>query len=171
LLLRTCRDIERELETTLGSFEDFYQEQYPRIVRAILLATSDEELSFDATQEAFKRALMRWSRLQKHPWAGGWVMTTAFNVAKRHRSRARRERELLRGVGEAPKVPAPDTRPVDITEALRQLPFRQRQATILYYWGDLPTVAVAELMDIAEGTVRAHLAAARKTLGLKLEDV
>jgi len=155
----------------LGSFEDFYREQYPRIVRAILLATGDQELSFDATQEAFKRAFMRWSRLQKHPWAGGWVMTTAFNVAKRHRSRTRRERELLLGVSEAPKMPGPDTRPMDIAKALRQLPYRQRQATILYYWGDLPTVAVAELMDVAEGTVRAHLAAARKTLGLELEDV
>jgi RNA polymerase sigma-70 factor, ECF subfamily len=155
----------------LGSFEDFYQEQYPRIVRAILLATGDQELSFDATQEAFKRAFMRWPRLQKHHWAGGWVMTTAFNVAKRHRSRARRERELLSSMSEAPKVPGPDTQPMDIATALRQLPFRQRQATILYYWGDLPTVAVAELMDVAEGTVRAHLAAARKSLGLELEDV
>jgi DNA-directed RNA polymerase specialized sigma24 family protein len=98
-------------------------------------------------------------------------MTTAFNVAKRHRSRARCERELLLSASEGPKVPGPDTRPVDIATALRQLPFRQRQATILYYWGDLPTVAVAELMDVAEGTVRAHLAAARKTLGPELEDV
>ncbi len=98
-------------------------------------------------------------------------MTTAFNVAKRHRSRARRERELLLSVGETTNEPAPDTRPLDIANALRQLPYRQREATILYYWGDLPTVAVAELMDVAEGTVRAHLAAARKTLGLELEDV
>ncbi len=39
-------DSERERESVLGSFEDFYQEQYPRIVRATLLATGDQELSF-----------------------------------------------------------------------------------------------------------------------------
>ena len=58
---------------------------------------------------------------------------------------------------------------VDVLAALRSLPFRQRQATILYYWGDLPVAAIAELMGLTEGAVRAHLAHARRALRPDLE--
>jgi len=58
---------------------------------------------------------------------------------------------------------------LDVIAALRELPFRQRQATVLYYWGDLSTATIAEFMELSEGAVRAHLTHARKRLGEVLE--
>ncbi|MBA3423796.1 MAG: sigma-70 family RNA polymerase sigma factor [Actinobacteria bacterium] len=59
--------------------------------------------------------------------------------------------------------PASETS-VDLIAALQRLPARQRQATILYYIADLPIPVVAERMGLHEGSVKAHLAQARKRL-------
>jgi RNA polymerase sigma factor (sigma-70 family) len=56
-----------------------------------------------------------------------------------------------------------------VLEGLRRLPERQRHATILFYWGDMPVSVIADLMNVAEGTVKAHLAQARKSLRTTLE--
>lgn len=139
------------------------------MLRAALLATGDRDAARDATQEAFKRAFMRWRRLGREPWAGGWVMTTALNLCRRRARDARREEELLVRTFERPAAAVADGTAADTIAALRRLPFRQRQATILYYWGDLPVATVAELMGAAEGTVRALLAQARSSLRTMLE--
>lgn len=110
----------------------------------------------DAAQEAFKRAFIRWNRLSRQEWAGGWVMTTALNVW-------RKERKAARGSpGKSGMIaPQPDAVRVDVVDALRRLPPRQQMAAVLYYVGDLPVAAVAEVMTISEGAVKAHLAQAR----------
>ena len=134
--------------------------------RAACLATGDADVASDATQEAFGRAYARWARLSGHPWVGGWVTTTALNLCKkelRRRSRAapRLESEAARGRD----VP----RELDIVAALGELPFRQRQAVVLFYWSDLPTAAIADLMSISESAVRSHLTHARAALKKTLE--
>lgn len=58
---------------------------------------------------------------------------------------------------------------LDVVAALGRLPFRQRQAVVLFYWSDLPTAAIAELMEISESAVRAHLTHARNSLRKTLE--
>ena len=58
---------------------------------------------------------------------------------------------------------------LDVVAALGRLPFRQRQAVVLFYWNDLPTAAIAELMEISESAVRAHLTHARGALRKTLE--
>lgn len=58
---------------------------------------------------------------------------------------------------------------LDVVAALGGLPFRQRQAVVLFYWSDLPTAAIAELMEISESAVRAHLTHARNALRKTLE--
>ena len=152
-------------------FEDFYRSQYPQVYRAAFLATSDRDLAFDATQEAFKKAYARWRRLQRHEWAGGWVMTTTLNLCKR--MGARSSREATQDVAEGTPSLGPGPERVDVSNALAGLPPRQRTATILFYIGDLPLPAIAHLMSVSEGTVKAHLAQARASLrgALEVRDV
>jgi RNA polymerase sigma-70 factor (ECF subfamily) len=152
-------------------FEDFYRAQYPQVYRAAFLATSDRDLAFDATQDAFKKAYARWRRLQRHEWAGGWVMTTTLNLCKRMGARA--GREVAGDVAAATSFSGPGPERVDVAAALATLPLRQRTATILFYIGDLPLPAIAHLMGVSEGTVKAHLAQARASLrgALEVRDV
>src|SRR5205814_5457577 len=113
----------------------------------------------DSTQEAFAGALSRWRRLRGEPWAAGWVMTTALNVARR----SLRRRAPLPG----PPAVAADAdleTVLDLRERIRALPRRQQAAVVLYYLAGLPVAEVAGAMGCREGTVRAHLARARTTL-------
>ena len=98
-------------------------------------------------------------------------MTTALNECKRSRRLATRhglkpvddprsDSDLGTSVG-ADRV--------DLMVALRHLPIRQRQAICLYYLADLPLPAIAEAMSASEGTVKAHLAQARRKLRKVLE--
>ncbi len=133
--------------------------------RAACLATGSAEIASDATQEAFQRAFARWSRLSKQAWAGGWVTTTALNLCKKEL-----RRRSVQPFGRLREPQETDvSEQLDVVAALGRLPFRQRQAVVLFYWSDLPTAAIAQLMAISESAVRAHLTHARHALKRTLE--
>lgn len=116
----------------------------------------------DAVQEAFARALERWSRVRNHPDVRGWIMKTALNEIRRV-SRRRRV------VGSRDAVEADPDSSLDVWRAVRRLPRRQQEAVILHYALDFPVDEVARLMGCRNGTVKAHLARARETLAGRLE--
>jgi RNA polymerase sigma-70 factor (ECF subfamily) len=152
-----------EREEPIGdrSFPDLYQREFAAVFRAVYALTSDRALAEDAAQEAFARALARWRRLAGEPWAAGWIMATALNVARR----SLRRRPL------PPLQPGSGTDPeevLDIRAAIRALPRRQQAAVVLYYLADLTVADVANVMGCREGTVRAHLAKARAALARSL---
>jgi RNA polymerase sigma-70 factor, ECF subfamily len=149
-------------ERVLDSFEEFYGSEYSSVFRAVYCAMGDTEAARDATQEAFRRAFVRWRRLSRHDWAGGWVMTTALNVGRRMRRDDAREMTTDISDDSGPPLALEDH--VDLLDAVRTLPFRQRQAVVLFYLADLPLPVIADLMRISEGTVKAHLAQARSSL-------
>lgn len=90
-------------------------------------------------------------------------MTTALNAARR--SLRKRDVHALESAGRAESS---STSSLDVTAALRSLPNRQRQAVLLFYIGDLPVAAVANVMGVSEGTVKAHLSQARASIKHRL---
>lgn len=57
--------------------------------------------------------------------------------------------------------------PVQVSDTLDvvwKLPVKERAVVYLFYWEDRPITEIAELMDIAEGTVKRYLHNARKRL-------
>lgn len=52
-----------------------------------------------------------------------------------------------------------------LLRALRHLPLEMQIVVELYYWEGLSTVEVAEVLELATGTVRSRLARARERLG------
>ncbi|HYO60361.1 MAG TPA: sigma-70 family RNA polymerase sigma factor [Actinomycetota bacterium] len=147
-------------------FDEFCRTEYQSVFRAACLATGNSDVASDATQEAFGRAYARWSRLSKHPWAGGWVTTTALNLCRKE---LRRRSRAATGPTAEDRRPRDLAQELDVVAALGTLPFRQREAVVLFYWSDLPTAAIAELMSISESAVRAHLTHARAALRKTLE--
>jgi RNA polymerase sigma-70 factor (ECF subfamily) len=51
-----------------------------------------------------------------------------------------------------------------LVPALRQIPIDQQIAIELYYWEELPIAEIAEILEVAEGTVKSRLARARDQL-------
>jgi RNA polymerase sigma-70 factor (ECF subfamily) len=139
------------------AFRDLYEREFAAVFRAALLLSGDRRLAEDAAQEAFARALARWRRLRSHPSPGGWVTTTALNVARRQ---LRRRPEGSPPQGEAPEI---EDRLV-VHEAIRSLPARQQEAVALHYLLDLPVTDTAAAMGVDVGTVKTHLSRARAAL-------
>ena len=150
-------------DTLDTDFSAFYESEFATVQAAVMAYTGSPEAAWDATQEAFSRALVRWRRLSSEPWATGWVMTTALNLV---RTRWRRTLGSDGGLdmGPAAGPEASVTARVDLARALSQLPERRRRAVVLFYIGDLPIAAIAELMHVSESAVRSHLTHARKHL-------
>lgn len=140
-------------------FESFYAAEFQRVYKAIYLTSGSREVAQDVAQEAFKLAFVRWRRLSDKAWAGGWVMTTALNLLRKERTRPRTA-ELQRDA----VVEVSDGSDQPLIESLRMLPPRQRTAALLYYLADLPVHEVAQVMEVADGTVKALLSQARDNL-------
>ncbi|MGH2556624.1 MAG: RNA polymerase sigma factor [Actinomycetota bacterium] len=143
-------------------FRQLFEEEYERVFRSAYLLCRDRATAEDCAQEAFARCLERWDRLGGQPWVGGWVTSTALNLARRSLRR--------RKVGTLPDRTERDLdASVDLRRGIRGLPRRQQQAMVLYYGADLPIAEVAAVMRCEEGTVKAHLARAREALRGHLE--
>jgi RNA polymerase sigma factor (sigma-70 family) len=139
------------------TFQILYEREFPHVMRAVFLVSGDPQLAEDAAQEAFARALVRWRRIGSQPWVGGWVTTTALNIARKQlRRRPVHVREE--------STPPDDAELLDLRGAMRRLPARQQEAVALHYLLDLPVAEAAAVMACDEGTVKTHLSRARRTL-------
>lgn len=56
-----------------------------------------------------------------------------------------------------------------LLRALRQLPLPQQMAVELHYWEHLPLAEIAEVLDVAEGTIKSRLGRARQALRERIE--
>ena len=146
-----------------GGFEDWYRDHHPRLASAILALSRDPDLSAEVADEAFSRALERWSRVSEMASPEGWIYRTAVNLLHRTRRRHEVERRVLRRSTVA--TPARDLGwDPDLLAAIAGLPERQRLAVALHYIADLRVEDTAEAMGVQPGTVMATIHAARANL-------
>jgi len=143
-----------------AEFQDLYEREFASVCRAVFLLSGDRRLAEDAAQEAFARALVRWRRLRTHPAPGGWITTTALNVARRQL----RRRPELNTAALPPTADADADEILAVRGAIRTLPPRQQEAVALHYLLDMPVAEVAAAMNIDQGTVKTHLSRAREAL-------
>jgi RNA polymerase sigma-70 factor (ECF subfamily) len=145
-----------------AGFETFYGAHLPRIVRACSLVLLDRGEAEDVAAEAFARLWSHWGQIHGEDHAGGYVFKTAMRLCSKRRRRVGRE-----VVGVVPDCVAPAPDPGSggsVTEALKRLPMRQRQAVVLRDWAGYETVEVARFLGTKESTVRVHLARGRAAL-------
>jgi len=142
------------------AFRDFYERESRAVFHAVYLLCRDRAVAEDSTQEAFARALERWKRLKDQQWVGGWVTSTAFNLARR----SLRRRRTVKPVPEDRDADAA----LDVWSAVRVLPLRQQQAVVLRYRFDLSMEEIGSAMGCDAGTVRTHLARARDAIRTRI---
>jgi RNA polymerase sigma factor (sigma-70 family) len=149
-------------------FDTFFDRTAPGLIRLCFLVTLDREAAADAAQEALTRAWRDWDRVGADGSdPGAWTRTVALNLCRnRWRRLARRSRLAAQAyVVEARADDLPD---VDLHRALGRLAARQRAAVILHYWEDLSVEACAAAMGVSPGSVKQHLARARRRLAVEL---
>ena len=148
-------------------FEDWYQATWSPLVRSLTVFCGDGDRAVELASETFARACQVWAGADHPRQPTAWAYTVAFNLARRHGARRTRELQLLSA--ERSMVAAAEERDLDLWRAVAELSPRAREAVVLRYVADLREREVAEVMQIAEGTVAATLNRARAELRTALE--
>jgi RNA polymerase sigma-70 factor (ECF subfamily) len=154
-----------------GDFGDFYAANYGRTVALVTSLLGDRHEAEDVAQEAFARALLRWSRLRRYELPEAWLRRVALRLAIDARRRARRRSGLARLAaarlphGQAGLDTAAGT---ELGAAILALPLRQREVVVLHYLVDLPVAQVARDLRLPVSTVKTRLASGRRGLQREL---
>jgi RNA polymerase sigma-70 factor (ECF subfamily) len=157
-----------------AGFEDFYQANYGRMVALVTVVIGDRAEAEDVAQEAFARALARWTRLSSYDVPEAWVRRVALRIAADSGRRLRRAVRI--GARLSAQRPAPSPEPgdglgfTDLGRALSQLPLRHREVLVLHYLADLPVEQIAADSGLSPGTVKSRLAAGRRRLERELTE-
>ena len=130
------------------------------VYRLAFARTGNRSDAEDLYQEVFLRYLTRAPAFTSEEHRKAWLLRVAVNCANRlHASPWRRRTEPL---SEALSVPAPEGE--DLWEELRRLPERDRTVLHLYYYEDMTTEEIAQMLDRNPATVRSQLLRARAKL-------
>lgn len=153
--------------TDASGFDAWYQSEHKNVLAAVtMLCGQDYARAEDATNDAFVKALERWSSVREMEAPGGWVTRVALNKAKRSlrlRGRRIRQQHIASVAVEDRHVDA------ELWRAVSELPARQRHALILRYIDDYSQKQIAAELDIAPGTAAATLSQARNKLRAEIE--
>jgi RNA polymerase sigma-70 factor, ECF subfamily len=126
----------------------------------------DRAVAEDVVQDAFLEAFRKWDRIASFDQPGAWVRRVVANMSVSTFRRRRSELRMLTQLEARQDRVVPDLSPATLAfwQAVRALPKRQAQVTALFYLEDRPIAEIAQILQMAEGTVKKHLHDGRKTL-------
>ena len=152
------------------NFETFYRREFKSVVALAYALSGSRHGAEDLAQDGFMAAHRRWDVISRYDDPRAWVRRVVANLsASLVRRRVAEAKAVVRLASR--RQPPAATLSDDSAEywrAVRALPRRQAQVVALYYLFERSVLEVAETLDIAEGTVKAHLHKARRTLASKL---
>lgn len=140
------------------SFEAWYEENWPRLVRLALGNLRSAAEAEDVASDTCVKLLRRWDTRRPADPTGWAIVVTANGCRRQARKRAR----TVEASGAARQVE--DGLDLDLLAAIRALPERQRLAISLRYLADLTQAEIAATMGIQPGTAAALLSQARAAL-------
>ncbi|HEV2251414.1 MAG TPA: RNA polymerase sigma factor [Candidatus Limnocylindria bacterium] len=145
------------MSVDIAGWERLYEQEYPRLLRALTAIAGDEGAAEDAVQEAFVRGCTQGLATLDRP--GAWLLVVATRVLFRDRRRR---------VSDVAVETLPAARDeldfalerADLLAALRQLPERQRAVVVARFYYDQSYEEIARTFSIRSGTVGATLSQA-----------
>jgi RNA polymerase sigma-70 factor (ECF subfamily) len=151
-------------------FTDFYRATYQRTVATVCAVVGQLQEAEELTQEAYCRALRRWTTVSRYEVPEAWVRRVAVNLALSARRRVQRRAVLLLSMGRPEPVPGLSVDRVALMEALQAVPMRYRAAVVLHHVVDLPVDEVAAELGVSVNTVKTWLRRGRAALSGLLDD-
>ena len=153
-----------------------FDRHYLPMCRLATLLLSDAAGAEDVVQEAFLRTFSGWRRLRDPERAEQYLRRSVVNQCKsrfRHRDVEHRGNARI-GVGDdrdgnrrSLESDRADT-VLDVLDAVRLLPPRQRMTIVLRFYLDRSESEVADLMGCSTGTVKSQTAKAKSALAMAL---
>lgn len=157
---------ERRYSAALERLLDLYEK---KIFRMAVMMLNDAGRAEEVTQDIF---LKLWQALPAYDGRAApstWLYTIARNTclsalrAESYRKTSSLSRSPEPAISSAPWVS------VEVEQYLSRLPEIQRQVITLFYLEEKSIEDVAQLLDMAEGTVKSHMHRARRALGEMME--
>lgn len=161
------------LVSAADSFGALYERDFVRVVALVYAMSGSRSAAEEIAQDAFVAAHREWDRVRALQDPGGWVRCVALNCARSAWRRRSAEARAMARVGSRRTLPSElPAASADFWAAVRSLPRAQAIAVALHYGEDRSVADVAAVLGVAEGTVKTHLARARRSLTerLRLED-
>jgi RNA polymerase sigma-70 factor (ECF subfamily) len=153
------------------TFEVFFARERDSMLGLAFALTGDRAAAEDVVQDAFLDAYRNWDRIGSYDRPGAWVRRVVVNMSVSTFRRRRREVRMLTLLADRQLVAVPDLSSSTLAfwQAVRDLPKRQAQVTALFYLEDRRIADIAQILRMAEGTVKKHLHDGRKTLARLLD--
>ena len=149
-------------------FDDFYRAELPGLL-ILARALAGPAAADDVAQEAMLATYRRWPEVRELQDPAQWARRTCANLAvSSFRRRMVELRGLTRLAGRR-ELPVADEASEEFWAAVRGLPRRQAQCAALRYVYAMPGADIAETLGIGEGSVKVHLARARRALAVALD--
>jgi RNA polymerase sigma-70 factor (ECF subfamily) len=153
---------------SVETFEDFYRKEFPSVVGLAYALSGSRWVAEELAQDAFIAAHRNWARIGAYDQPGAWVRRVVTNLSV---STIRRRIVEAKALVRLRERHAPSERPtgdVEFWDAVRSLPRRQSQVVALHYLEDLSVADIAEVLEMAAGTVKKHLHDGRRELARRL---
>jgi RNA polymerase sigma factor (sigma-70 family) len=146
-----------------SDFASFFHTYRPRLVAAMIGFTGDRHLAEDATQETMLIIRRTWGQYDRPEHLMYTIgRQQAARLMRQHRKAIPLQSQSWDNTIPSDRLTtatAPDPgRDLDLEDALRRLPERQRQVVVLYFQQDLQIGEIAEILGIAPSAVKTHKA-------------
>jgi RNA polymerase sigma-70 factor (ECF subfamily) len=157
-------------ESRAALLERLYREHSDRIYGLCLRMSGDRVRATELAQDVFVRAWEQLDRLRPGSDTGAWLWRLATNVVlNAMRSEKRRHARVAPvaepGLLERAQLGTPlPVRRLSLDAAIDRLPERAREVFVLHDVEGFSGPEIAEMLGVAEGTVRAHLHRARSVM-------
>ena len=147
------------------AFEELYR-RYARRLKGFFFMQlgGDEELAADATHDVFLRAYEARERYQEGRKVDTWLFTIAYNICRNHYRSNAYEAQLMASLDAEPVTDQQIEVELDaalldeaLAQVLSELPAPLHQLFSLHYQEELTIPQIAEIVGIAEGTVKSRL--------------
>jgi RNA polymerase sigma-70 factor (ECF subfamily) len=151
------------------AFEQLYRSDYRRLVALAYGLSGSRAAAEELVQEAFLAAHRRWNEISAYDEPTAWLRRVVVNRSASLVRRRVAEGLALARLGGRRSLPETLPEPDEsVWRAVRALPRRHAQVVALHYIDDRPVAAIAAILGCAEGTVKAHLHQARRSLARTL---
>jgi len=169
------------LEGRRSAFGALYDRHRLPLYRTALALTRRGQVAEELLQETFMRAFRHMGRIKLEPGRSlrPWLHRILINLVYDRTAMQRRRRQgwLARALDlrASHVLPSPERRAelreleALVTEAISELPMKQRVVVVLFYLHDMELVEIAETIGVPEGTVKSRLYYGRSRLRALLE--
>ena len=147
------------------------EEQQTALLRLCFMLLRDYALAEDAVQETFFKAYRGYAAYRSDCSEKTWLTGIALNVVRDMKRRAWFrfvDRRITLDQLPEPAVPF-EEKDDFLLQAILQLPGKEREALILYYYQDLTMAEVSQTLNVPLSTVGSRLNRARKRMKTMLE--